>query len=290
MASIRSVIIPAAGWGTRLLPASQSVPKELLPVYDKPAIEWVVEEVIAAGIERIIFIGARGKSSILDHFDRHPRLESILNKSGKETLAQRIKSRAESAEFIEIRQGEAMGLGHAILRGESCIQEDYFAIVLPDDLYLGKPPALRELIDLHEREGGSVLGLQTVDRSQSHLYGMISGNPVSDRHWRLKSMVEKPSPEDSPSRQAITGRYLVPRSIFDILRTQNRGALGEIQLTDAIKVLLTTHEIHSYKLIGNSFDCGDKAGYFAANIEYALKHPSLGNKFKNVLQNSLKNS
>ena len=155
MASIRSVIIPAAGWGTRLLPASESVPKELLPVYDKPAIEWVVEEVIAAGIERIIFIGARGKSSILDHFDRHPRLESILNKSGKESLAQRIKSRAESAEFIEIRQGEAMGLGHAILRGESCIQEDYFAIVLPDDLYLGKPPALRELIDLHEREGAT---------------------------------------------------------------------------------------------------------------------------------------
>jgi UTP--glucose-1-phosphate uridylyltransferase len=270
MASIRSVIIPAAGWGTRLLPASQSVPKELLPVYDKPAIEWVVEEVIAAGIERVIFIGARGKSSILDHFDRHPRLESILNKSGKETLAQRIKSRAESAEFIEIRQGEAMGLGHAILRGESCIQEDYFAIVLPDDLYLGKPPALRELIDLHEREGGSVLGLQTVDRSQSHLYGMISGNPVSDRHWRLKSMVEKPSPEDSPSRQAITGRYLVPRSIFDILRTQNRGALGEIQLTDALNKLAHESLFHGIIPQAPRFDTGSATGLLIAGLSQGL--------------------
>ena len=271
MSSIRSVIIPAAGWGTRLLPASQSVPKELLPVYDRPAIEWVVEEALAAGIERVVFISARGKNSILDHFDRHPLLESILETSGKTAWAERIAERAKSAEFIEIRQGEAMGLGHAILCGESCIQEDHFAIMLPDDLYLGAPPALGELIALHEREGGAVLGLHTVKRSQSRQYGMIDGKQLNDRHWRLHEMIEKPSPEETPSLQAITGRYITPRSLFDILRTQERGALGEIQLTDALNTLAQKGLFHGLIPQAPRFDTGSALGLLIAGIAQGLK-------------------
>jgi len=271
MSSIRSVIIPAAGWGTRLLPASQSVPKELLPIYDRPAIEWVVEEALASGIERIIFISARGKNGILDHFDRHPLLESILKKAGQDDWAERIAQRAQSAEFIEIRQGEAKGLGHAILCGEPCVQEDHFAIMLPDDLYLGVPPALGELIDLHQKEGGAVLGLQTVDRDQSRQYGMVAGKHVGDRQWRLSGMVEKPTPENTPSLQAITGRYLTPRSLFDILRTQERGALGEIQLTDALRTLAQQGLFHGLIPQAPRFDTGSAKGLLIAGIAQGLK-------------------
>lgn len=271
MSSVRSVIIPAAGWGTRLLPASQSVPKELLPVYDRPAIEWVVEEALASGIERIIFISARGKSSILDHFDRHPLLESILHRSGHEAWAQRIADRNRSADFIEIRQGEALGLGHAVLCGEPCIQEDYFAIMLPDDLYLGEPPALGELIALHEDQGGCALGLHTVERQQSRQYGMVAGDQISARQWRLTDMVEKPQPEESPSCQAITGRYLVHRSLFDLLRTQDRGALGEIQLTDGLRTLAQEGLFHGLVPTAARFDSGSALGLLIASLAQGLK-------------------
>lgn len=270
MGAIRSVVIPAAGWGTRLLPASQSVPKELLPVYDRPAIEWIVEEALAAGIQRVIFISARGKSSILDHFDRHPLLESILKRNGHEAWAQHIAQRAERAEFIEIRQGEARGLGHAILCGAPCIHEPFFTVMLPDDLYLGQPPALRELIDLHHQEGTSVLGLQTVSPQESSFYGMIAGEEVHPGRWLLTDMIEKPQPEEAPSLQAITGRYVLPHTVFDLLETQGSGALGEIQLTDALRKLAKTSRFHGLIPQASRFDAGSPIGLLLASLAYGL--------------------
>lgn len=289
MSRINTVIIPAAGWGTRLLPASHALPKELLPVYDRPALEWVVLEALASGFDRIVFISAKGKGAILDHFDRHPLLETALGKSGNSDAIDAIKARSQAATFMEIRQGEALGLGHAVLCGAPAVEGDYFAVMLPDDLYLGSPAALGELLQAHERTGACVLGLHKVHRSQSKSYGMVAGNEESPGFLKLEGMVEKPAPEDAPSDYAITGRYLLHRSLFDQLASTAAGALGEIQLTDALRSLLKNPGIYGLVPQAPRFDTGSPEGLLLAAVHQGLRS-SDGGAMKAKLQSILESS
>ena len=270
--TVTTAIIPAAGWGTRMLPASYSVPKELLPVYDRPSIEWVIAEAVAAGITRVILIGGRAKSGLMDHFDRHPYLEQLLQQSGKEDAARAIKKRANQAEVIEVRQGEARGLGHAVLCGEIGVQGDRVAVLLPDDLYLGSPAALSDLItcsDEHPKAG--VIGLMKVAPEDSRKYGMVGGTWVNE-HMHINTLIEKPEPADAPSQFAITGRYVLPTEIFDLLRHQNTGALGEIQLTDGLQSLANQHGMRGVIPQAARYDAGDPVGLLIAGMRCALDH------------------
>jgi len=272
--TVTTAIIPAAGWGTRMLPASFSVPKELLPVFDRPSIEWVVAEAIASGIERIVLVSGRGKSGLMDHFDRHAQLEAILQASGKPEQAEAIARRAQAAEFIEVRQGDPRGLGHAVLCGAVGVSGDRVAVLLPDDLYLGSTPALGELIQLSDQAPKKgVIGLLEVPIEQSRKYGMVGG------HWSNGSMmidrlVEKPEPTDAPSSFAITGRYVLPIEVFDLLRNQGAGALGEIQLTDALQGLAGRHGMMGLIPQAGRFDAGDPEGLLIASLRCALDHGS----------------
>lgn len=270
--TVTTAIIPAAGWGTRMLPASFSVPKELLPVFDRPSIEWVVEEAVAAGIQRIVLVSGRGKSGLMDHFDRHPHLESILSAGGKDVPAQAIVARARSAEFIEVRQGDARGLGHAVLCGEPGSRGDRVAVLLPDDLYLGNPPALGDLIALSDQfpEQG-VIGLLKVPEEQSRKYGMVGGSWKGE-FMTIDRLVEKPEPADAPSAYAITGRYVLPTKVFDLLRHQGSGALGEIQLTDALQSLADGDGMLGLVPQSRRFDAGDPEGLLIAGLRCALDH------------------
>lgn len=272
--TVTTAIIPAAGWGTRMLPASFSVPKELLPVFDRPSIEWVVGEAIGAGIKRIVLVSGRGKSGLMDHFDRHPHLESILKRSAKETHADEIASRAQSAQFIEVRQGDARGLGHAVLCGEIDTVSDRVAVLLPDDLYLGQRPALGDLIALSDRyPAQGVIGLFEVPPEQSRKYGMVGGS-WHDDHMVIDRLVEKPEPADAPSNYAITGRYVLPIQIFDLLRRQDTGVLGEIQLTDALQGLANDRGMLGVIPQAKRFDAGDPEGLLIAGLRCALDHGS----------------
>jgi len=270
--TVTTAIIPAAGWGTRMLPASFSVPKELLPVFDRPSIEWVVEEAIAAGITRIILVSGRGKSGLMDHFDRHPHLESILEKSGKDEAVRVITQRAQSAQFIEVRQGDARGLGHAVLCGETVTSDRRVAVLLPDDLYLGVRPALGDLIALSDRyPDKGVIGLLKVPSHDSRKYGMVGGE-WHDDHMVIDRLVEKPAPEEAPSPFAITGRYILPAQVFDLLRHQDTGALGEIQLTDALQGLADDGGMLGMIPEARRFDAGDPEGLLIAGLRCALDH------------------
>tara|TARA_B100000427_G_scaffold226555_1_gene190124 strand:+ start:437 stop:1297 length:861 start_codon:yes stop_codon:yes gene_type:complete len=272
--TVTTAIIPAAGWGTRMLPASFSVPKELLPVFDRPSIDWVVNEAIAAGINRIVLVSGRGKSGLMDYFDRHPHLESILERSGKEQPAHRIRTRAQSAQFIEVRQGDARGLGHAVLCGETGIETDRVAVLLPDDLYLGSRPALGDLITLSNRyPDKGVIGLLKVPSEQSRKYGMVGGT-WHDNHMVIDRLVEKPDPENAPSQYAITGRYVLPKQVFSLLRHQDTGALGEIQLTDALQGLANDRGMLGVIPEARRFDAGDPEGLLIAGLRCALDQGS----------------
>ncbi len=272
--TVTTAIIPAAGWGTRMLPASFSVPKELLPVFDRPSIEWVVKEAIDAGIERIILVSGRGKSGLMDHFDRHPHLESILKKGGKEASIDAIVKRAQAAQFIEVRQGDARGLGHAVLCGAIGASDDRVAVLLPDDLYLGQHPALGDLIALSERyPDQGVIGLLEVPPDQSRKYGMVGGSWQED-HMVIDRLIEKPEPADAPSHFAITGRYILPSQVFDLLRHQDTGALGEIQLTDALQGLADNQGMLGVIPRAKRFDAGDPEGLLIAGLRCALDHGS----------------
>ncbi len=272
--TISTAIIPAAGWGTRMLPASFSVPKELLPVFDRPSIDWVVAEALAAGITRIVLVTGRGKSGLMDHFDRHPHLEALLRRSGKDQPADLIVERARSATFIELRQGDARGLGHAVLCGEPATRGDRVAVLLPDDLYLGEPPALGDLIALSEQAPNKgVIGLLEVEPQDSRKYGMVGGTWQGD-HMVIDRLVEKPEPHDAPSNYAITGRYILPTQVFDLLQQQGSGALGEIQLTDALQGLALDKGMLGLVPKARRFDAGDPEGLLIAGLRCALDHGS----------------
>lgn len=282
---IRKAIIPAAGLGTRFLPATKAQPKEMLPIVDKPTLQYIIEECIASGIEEILIITGRNKKSIEDHFDKSVELELELEKSGKEEMLKMVRDITDMINIHFIRQKEPRGLGHAIHCAKTFVGDEPFAVLLGDDIvYNDEKPCLKQLIDCYNECGTSVLGVQTVDRSQVNKYGIVGGEQVSDRVYKVSDLVEKPRVEEAPSNVAILGRYIITPRIFEILETTAPGKGNEIQLTDALLTLVKEESMYAYDFEGKRYDAGDKLGYLQATVEYALRRPDLKDDFMAYLK------
>jgi UTP--glucose-1-phosphate uridylyltransferase len=283
---VRKAVFPAAGFGTRFLPATKAIPKEMLAVVDKPIIQYGVEEALAAGCEQIIIITARGKSSIEDHFDISYELEASLEKRGKKELLEVSRKVSNMAQISYVRQKEAKGLGHAVLMAKELVGNEPFAVILPDDVIDAPVPCLKQMIDVFDQVQGSILATQIVEGPGISAYGVLDGSPKVDnpRIIEAKGMVEKPKPEDAPSKNAIIGRYVLTPAIFDLLEKIEPGAGGELQLTDAIKGLLKTEKVYGYSFDGVRHDAGDKFGMLKATVDFALKRPDLGPQFREYLK------
>ncbi|TGE39535.1 UTP--glucose-1-phosphate uridylyltransferase GalU [Desulfosporosinus fructosivorans] len=291
MRKIRKAVIPAAGLGTRFLPATKAQPKEMLPIVDKPTIQYIVEEAIKSGIEDIIIVTGRNKRAIEDHFDRSMELEAFLEKNAKDELLDLVQDIARMADIYYVRQKEALGLGHAIYSARKFIGDEPFAVLLGDDVIYSEVPALRQMMNQYERYGASIVGVQEVPLKDTSKYGIVDGEKFADRLYRAKNMVEKPRPEDAPKTHlAIMGRYILNPDIFDILSVLPPGKGGEIQLTDGIKELGLYQEILAYEFEGRRYDVGDKLGFVEATIEYALRRGDLSEKLMNYLQVLVRNS
>lgn len=273
--TVKKAVIPAAGLGTRFLPATKSQPKEMLPIVDKPTIQYIVEEAVASGIENIIIITGRSKRAIEDHFDKSYELESELKKSGKDELLSVVQHISNMVDIHFIRQKEPRGLGHAIYCAKSFIGNDPFAVLLGDDVVDSEVPCLRQMIDVYEKYNASVLGVQTVAPEDVSKYGIIDCERVEDRVYRVKNLVEKPPKELSPSNIAILGRYIISPLIFEILEQTPPGKDGEIQLTDALLTLAKKEPMYAYDFIGRRYDVGDRMGFLEATIDFALKRADL---------------
>jgi len=289
MQKIRKAVIPAAGYGTRFLPATKATPKEMLPIVDKPTIQYIVEEAMASGIEDILIISGHGKRAIEDHFDGAPALEAELRKKGKLDLLEKVQETAD-INIHYIRQRYMRGLGDAILCAKSFMGDEPFAVLLGDDVvYNPDKPALRQLMDVYEATGGSVLGCQNVPEAKVSAYGIVAGSQTDDeRLMKVTDMVEKPAREDAPSRMAVLGRYIIKPQIFEILEHTKPGKGGEVQLTDALKVLASEDAVYAYDFEGIRYDVGDKLGFLKATVEYALRRDDLGAPFKEYLQDLVK--
>ncbi len=267
---VKEAIIPAAGFGTRFLPASKSIPKEMLPIYDKPAIHYVVEEAVKSGIEKIVFVVSRGKGAIEDYFDRSPELESFLEKKGKRRELEKVLEPASLAEFVFVRQDYPRGLGHAILCGEKAVSGDTFAVLLPDDLMASEKPCLMQLLNAMEKhKAQGAIAVMEVEREKVSSYGIVYGDKLEDGVVEIKGMVEKPSPQETPSRLAIIGRYVLPREIFGAIKRTKPGKGGEIQLTDAIASILGDKTILGVSVDGERFDVGNPQGFVKANVFFS---------------------
>jgi UTP--glucose-1-phosphate uridylyltransferase len=283
---VRTAVFPVAGRGTRFLPATKASPKEMLPIVDKPLIQYAVEEALAAGATQLVFITGSAKRAIEDHFDSAPELEAALQ--GKEELLDTLRSIVPAnATCIYIRQPAPLGLGHAVLCARPVVGDEPFFIHLADDLIDAKVPCLKQMAAVYAEHGGSVLGVQTVDRKDTDKYGIVATEPMSERLSRITAMVEKPQPADAPSTLAVVGRYLLSPRVFDHLATIGSGAGGEIQLTDGIAALLKEEPVYAYAFEGKRYDCGSKLGYLEATVEYGLKHPQLGEPFIQMLSKLL---
>lgn len=281
---VRKAVIPAAGLGTRFLPATKATPKEMLPIVDKPTIQYIVEEALAAGIEDILVITGRSKRAIEDHFDRSIELEMNLKEHGKEKELEVVR-KISDIRIHYIRQKEPRGLGHAILCAQQFIGDEPFAVLLGDDVVDAKVPALKQLIDVYEKTGSSVLGVQEVPLEKVSSYGIVASHATDEpRTFTVSDMVEKPAVEDAPSRLAVLGRYVINPEIFAILEKTEPGRGGEIQLTDALKVLAEQQTMYAYNFEGRRYDVGDKHGFLEATVEMALKRPDLRDKFLTYLQ------
>ena len=282
---IRAAVFPVAGRGTRFLPATKASPKEMLPVVDKPLIQYAVEEAIAAGATKLVFITGGSKRAIEDHFDLDPELERALIDSGKTELLASIREIVPSGvSCVYIRQGEPLGLGHAVLCARPAIGNEPFFVHLADDLIAGDPPCLAQMASEYERHGGSVIAVETVPDKDTSRYGIVA----IDGSNKISQMVEKPAPADAPSNLAVVGRYLLSPGVFDKLETIGRGAGGEIQLTDAIADMLAESDVYAYSFKGERFDCGNKLGYLQATVAYGLEHPEVGAQFRDQLRQLLK--
>lgn len=268
---VRKAIFPVAGLGTRFLPATKSSPKEMLPLIDKPLVQYVVEEAVAAGIEQIIFVTGRTKRAIEDHFDSSPELENHLEEKGKGDTLKEVRDIADMLDIFYVRQKKALGLGHAILCARDFIGDEPFAVLLGDDIIDSEKPCLRQLLDVYEQYRGSVLALEQVPMEQISSYGCVAVDPISTQVVKVTDMVEKPKREDAPSNLAIIGRYVLTPAIFPILENQPPGRGGEIQLTDAIKRLSETEPVYGCLFEGLRHDCGDKLGFLKATVDLALK-------------------
>jgi len=290
MRKIRKAVIPAAGLGTRFLPATKAQPKEMLPIVDKPTIQYIVEEAIKSGIEDIIIVTGRNKRAIEDHFDRSMELEAFLEKNAKDELLDLVQDIAQMADIYYVRQKEALGLGHAIYSARKFIGDEPFAVLLGDDVIYSEVPALRQMMNQYERYGASIVGVQEVPLKDTAKYGIVDGEKFADRLYRAKNMVEKPRPEDAPKTHlAIMGRYILNPDIFDILSVLPPGKGGEIQLTDGIKELSRYQEILAYEFEGRRYDVGDKLGFVEATIEYALRRGDLAEDLMNYLRVMVEN-
>lgn len=285
MRKIRKAVIPAAGLGTRFLPATKAQPKEMLPIVDKPTIQFIVEEAVNSGIEDIVIVTGRNKRAIEDHFDRSIELETFLKNGGKVELLDMVQDIARLVDIYYVRQKEALGLGHAIYCARKFIGDEPFAVLLGDDVIYSEVPCLRQMMNHYERYGASIVGVQQVPLEETSKYGIVDGTEISDRLYRASDLVEKPHPKEAPaSRLAIMGRYILNPEIFEVLEHLQPGKGGEIQLTDGLRELLKTQEILAYNFEGRRYDVGDKLGFVQATIEYALRREDLSNDLMTYLK------
>ena len=285
---VRKAVFPAAGLGTRFLPATKALPKEMLPIVDKPIIQYGVEEALAAGCEQIIFVTGRGKSVMEDHFDRSPELEESLESRGKTELLKLARQISEVARISSVRQKEALGLGHAVLMARDLVGDEPFAVLLPDDVIDARVPCLRQMMDVFEETQSSVIATMAIEGAAISAYGVVDGPVVEGRKdgrlRQLRGMVEKPKLEDAPSNQAIIGRYILTPGIFRALEKTRAGAGGEIQLTDGMRMLLQEERIYAYNFEGTRYDAGDKFGFLQATVELALKRADMGERLRAYLK------
>ena len=280
---IKKAVIPVAGLGTRLLPATKTVPKELLPIVDVPAIQYVVQEAVDSGIDEIIFVTGRGKDGIEDHFDESPELVQVLEQRGQTELVKQLKTISEMVEVVSVRQKQPLGLGHAVLCARDLVVGEPFVVLLPDDIIDAQVPCVRQLLEVFEQKKESVLALRRVPRSEAHRYGIVAGKPLSERLCEVRTVVEKPQPAEAPSELAIVGRYIFRPEIFSLLEKVAPGKGGEIQLTDGIGRLLRERQIYGYEFSGTHYDVGDKLGLVRATVAYALKRADLREPLKKYL-------
>jgi UTP--glucose-1-phosphate uridylyltransferase len=282
---ITKAVFPVAGLGTRFLPATKASPKEMLPVVDKPLIQYAVEEAIAAGITDMIFITGRGKRPIEDHFDKAYELEAELQAAGKLKLLKEVRNMLPShINCVYIRQAQALGLGHAVLCAKPLVGNEPFAVILADDLIDGEPPVMKQMVDMFDKHHSSILAVQNVAREETSSYGIVDSEPMGNLLHKVSGMVEKPKPADAPSTLAVVGRYILKPRIFHYLETIGKGSGGEIQLTDGIAALLHEERVMAYEFKGKRYDCGSKLGYLEATLAYALKHPEVGKDFARMLK------
>ncbi len=281
---IRKAIIPAAGLGTRFLPATKAQPKEMLPIVDKPTIQYIIEEAVASGIEEILIITGRNKKSIEDHFDKSVELEMELEKAGKQEMLELVRGISDMVDIHYIRQKEPRGLGHAIHCAKSFVGNEPFAVMLGDDVVDSEVPCLKQLIDCFNEYKTTILGVQTVDPKNVDKYGIVDGLHIEDRVYKVKRLVEKPSVDEAPSNVAILGRYIITPQIFEILENTAPGKGNEIQLTDALETLIKNEAMYAYDFEGRRYDVGDKLGFLQATVEYALRKEELRDGFIEYLK------
>ncbi|WP_427915047.1 UTP--glucose-1-phosphate uridylyltransferase GalU [Ramlibacter sp. MMS24-I3-19] len=285
---INKAVFPVAGLGTRFLPATKAQPKEMLPVVDKPLIQYAVEEAYGAGIRHMIFVTGRNKRAIEDHFDTAYELESELEAHGKKELLALVRSLAPEDMFCSfVRQPRALGLGHAVLCAQPLVNDEPFAVLLADDLMCGPdggPSVLGQMVEQFAKTQTCILAVQEVPRDHVKRYGIVAGQPAGERLTKVEKMVEKPNPDQAPSRMGVAGRYILTPGVFDMIRNNPRGAGGEIQLTDGIARLMTTEGVHAYLYQGRRYDCGSKQGFLEATVDFALKHDEVGPEFREYLK------
>ena len=282
---VKHAIFPVAGLGTRSLPATKAMPKEMLPIVDKPLVQYAVEEAYAAGIRQMIFVTGRHKRAIEDHFDLTFELEDALEKSGKADLLKVVRAvKPDDMECVYVRQPKMMGLGHAVLCAERLVRNEPFAVLLADDLMVGNPPVMKQMVQQFEEWRASILAVQEVPADHTRRYGIVAGTSVNGRMMDVQRIVEKPAPEEAPSRLGVAGRYILMPDVFTEIRSQPRGVGGEIQLTDGIAGLLRRQKVFAYTYEGRRYDCGSKEGFLQANVELGLSHPEVGESFREYLK------
>ncbi|MBM2765150.1 UTP--glucose-1-phosphate uridylyltransferase GalU [Burkholderia anthina] len=280
MLRVTKAVFPVAGLGTRFLPATKASPKEMLPVVDKPLIQYAVEEAIAAGITEMIFVTGRSKRAIEDHFDKSYEVEAELEARGKEKLLNLVRSiKPRNVDCFYVRQPEALGLGHAVLCAEKLVGDHPFAVILADDLLDGEPPVMKQMVDVFDHYHSSVIGVEEIPPSDTKSYGVVDGKEWEESIIKMSGIVEKPAPDVAPSNLGVVGRYILKPRIFKHLRGLKPGAGGELQLTDGIQALLAEEQVLAYRYAGTRYDCGSKLGYLKATVDFALRHPEVGSDF-----------
>jgi UTP--glucose-1-phosphate uridylyltransferase len=281
---VRKAVFPAAGLGTRFLPATKASPTEMLPLVDKPLIQYVVEEAVASGIESIVIVTGRDKTAIEDHFDISFELEKVLEERGKPELAKEMRGISEMARVAYVRQREALGLGHAVLQARDCVGNEPFAVMLSDDIIVSEVPALKQLIDVYEKYDAPVLATVQIEGEAISRFGVLDAEEVEDGVYKIRDMVEKPSLSQAPSDLAIIGRYILTPDVFDEIEKTTPGAIGEIQITDALRAMAKKRPFYAVRFEGTRYDAGDKLGFLIATVELALKHEDLAAEFREYLR------